>query len=180
MQVRASGERVPYAGLSTGIRNFLFRLGHLFLLYFNRQVERGFLLVDEPENSLFPDFLFTLMESYEEILAPGGVNRTQAFFATHSPIVAAQFEPHERILLDWQDGAVVVRRGVAPKGDDPNDLLRRDFQLPHLMGPEGQKKWQEYQDLRKKLRSAPEADRPALMAEALAIGNAYGFDPGRP
>ena len=65
--------------LSTGIRNFLFRIGHLFLLYFNRPVERGFVLIDEPENSLFPDFLFELMSVYEEILRDkSGATHTQA------------------------------------------------------------------------------------------------------
>lgn len=37
---KESGERIAYSALSTGIRNFLFRTGHLFLLYFNRKVER--------------------------------------------------------------------------------------------------------------------------------------------
>jgi hypothetical protein len=121
---RDTGERVPYSMLSTGIRNFIFRIGHLYLLYFNRQIERGFVLVDEPEDSLFPDFLFELMQIYEEILRDAqGQTRTQLFMATHSPIIAAQFEPYERIILEWgSDGFVTASKGVAPKGDDPNDL----------------------------------------------------------
>ena len=177
--MRGSKQRIDYNRLSTGIRNFLFRIGHLFLLYFNRPVERGFVLIDEPENSLFPDFLFELMSVYEEILRDkSGATHTQLFMATHSPIVAAQFEPHERVVLEWNDEAhVTASKGSAPKGDDPNDVLRRDFHLPELMGPEGVKSWHEYLDLRKQVRRASEGDKPALIARALAIAGRYGFEP---
>lgn len=179
IRLRDSKQRIPYNALSTGIRNFLFRIGHLFLLYFNRPIERGFVLIDEPENSLFPDFLFELMSTYEEILRDkSGLTHTQLFVATHSPIVAAQFEPHERVVLEWNDDAhVTASKGTAPKGDDPNDVLRRDFHLPELMGPEGVKNWQAYLDLRKQIRRAPEADKPALVARALDIAGRYGFEP---
>jgi energy-coupling factor transporter ATP-binding protein EcfA2 len=179
IRVRGSKQRIDYNRLSTGIRNFLFRIGHLFLLYFNRPVERGFVLIDEPENSLFPDFLFELMSVYEEILRDkSGATHTQLFMATHSPIVAAQFEPHERVVLEWNDEAhVTASKGSAPKGDDPNDVLRRDFHLPELMGPEGVKSWHEYLDLRKQVRRASEGDKPALIARALAIAGRYGFEP---
>lgn len=181
IRVRDSKKRIPYNALSTGIRNFLFRIGHLFLLYFNRPIEQGFVLIDEPENSLFPDFLFELMSSYEEILCDkAGVTHTQLFVATHSPIVAAQFEPDERVVLEWRDDATVTAsRGTSPKGDDPNDLLRRDFHLPELMGPEGVKNWREYLDLRRQIRHAEEPAKPELVARAMDIAQRYGFEPPR-
>lgn len=175
VRLRATGEPIAFGALSTGMRNFLFRVGHLYLLFFQREFERGFVFIDEPENSLVPDFLFTLMEIYEEILRPHPV---QLFVATHNPIVAAQFHPHERVVLEWEDGHVVARKGTAPKGDDPNDLLRKDFGLPEVMGPEGRKKWKEYQDLRKQLRHASDpAEKVALLERAAAIGRDYGFEP---
>lgn len=172
--VTDGGERVPFGQLSTGIRNFLFRVGHLFLM-FERGPHDGIVLVDEPENSLFPDFLFTLMETYDAILSPHPV---QLFVATHNPIVAAQFEPHERIVLEWEDGHVTSRRGTAPKGDDPNDVLLKDFGLPHVMGPRGLEQWRRFQDLRRAIRqSTDESDKLALMEEAARIGREYGFGP---
>ena len=131
---RTDKRQIRYGELSTGTRNFLFRVGHLFLIFFRSTYERAFVLIDEPEDCLFPDFLFDVMGIYERIVGPG----TQMFVATHNPIVAAQFEPYERIVLDWDDhGGVKASRGVCPKGDDPNELLRLDFGLPELMGPEG-------------------------------------------
>lgn len=182
LRFRDSKVRLSYGDLSTGIRNFLFRIGHIFLLYFNRPVDRAFLLVDEPENSLFPDFLFELMDIYEDLLRhPDGSTHTQAFFATHSPLVAAQFEPHERIILEWDDrGGVAASRGTSPKGDDPNDVLRQDFRLAEVMGPAGRASWERYLELRRRLRSAAEEDKPKLMEEASDLARRYGFGASRP
>ncbi|NEP54073.1 MAG: ATP-binding protein, partial [Moorea sp. SIO3C2] len=93
-----TGAQIPYNALSTGIRNFIFRLGHIYSLYFNRPVERGFLLVDEPETSLFPDLLYDIVARYQSI-----IQNTQFFVATHSPIIAAQFKPEERSILEFDD-----------------------------------------------------------------------------
>lgn len=170
---RETGLPIAYSALSTGIRNFLFRTGHLFLLYFNRKIERGFVLIDEPEDSLFPDFLFELTAVWEEILKG---SRSQLFVATHSPLVAAQFEPWQRIVLEWDGhGHVTAHHGVAPRGDDPNDLLTKDFRLPHLMGEEGRNQLQKYLDLRRQLRSAREPEKERLVSEALEIAGKYGF-----
>ncbi len=179
VRLKSTGERIGYNLLSTGIRNFIFRVGHIFLLYFGRKIERGFLLIDEPENSLFPDFLFDLMAIYDELVrGDDGRTTTQTFVATHSPIVAAQFEPHERIILNWDDSyRVVAKKGVAPVGDDPNDLLRKDFGLSRLMGDKGQEKWSEYLGLRKQIRrSNDDNEKMQLIERAAEIGNQYGFE----
>lgn len=173
-----SKERIPYNKLSTGMRDFLFRLGHIHLLFLNGRVQRGFLLVDEPENSLFPDFLYNLIDDYAKVVqGPGANETTQMFFATHSPIIAAQFEPWARIFLDWDGaGKVVARKGHAPIGDDPNDLLTKDFELPNLMGKEGLVKWLEYLELRKRIRRASDPlEKEALLEQAMALATSYDF-----
>lgn len=165
-------QRVPYEALSTGIRNFLFKVGHLFLIYFNRRIDPGFVLIDEPENSLFPDFLFELVSTIDEIVG----ENTQLFVATHSPIVAAQFEPHERVILDFDDEFfVTARRGRAPKGDDPNDVLEQDFGLPDVMGPAGRQAWARYVELIREIRRASDSRKQQLVDEAADLGRRYGF-----
>ncbi len=176
--LKRTRERINYNNLSTGIRNFIFRLGHIFALYFNREIKRGFVLIDEPENSLFPDFLFDLVSIYEKVLIDkNGENNTQLFMATHNPIIAAQFEPHERVILDWDDnGYVQAFKGVAPVGDDPNDILLKDFKLAHVMGKKGQEFWVEYLELKKKLRkTTDENEKEALVKEISEIGTKYNF-----
>ena len=179
IKVKATGERIQYNQLSTGIRNFIFRLGHIYSLYFNREIKRGFLLVDEPENSLFPDFLYDLIDIYREItLDKNGENNTQSFFATHNPIIAAQFEPYERIILEWNaEGTVVAHKGVAPLGDDPNDLLKKDFEVRSLMGTVGVEKHKEYLTLRRELRNtSDEEKKKELLSKIGEIARAYEFD----
>ena len=179
IRIKSTGERINYNQLSTGIRNFIFRIGHIYSLYFNREVKNGFLLLDEPENSLFPDFLFDLMETYQEIIVDkNGENNTQFFVSTHNPIIAAQFEPYERIVLEWnKDGFVDAFKGESPVGDDPNDLLIRDFKLKNLMGKAGQKMWNKYIELRKRLiRSNNNSEKKELMAQINKIGQLYNFE----
>lgn len=179
IKLKSTGERIEYHQLSTGIRNFIFRIGHIYSLYFNREIKRGFLLIDEPENSLFPNFLFELVETYQEIIKDkNGENNTQVFMATHNPIIAAQFKPHERIILEWdEEGSLVVMKGKAAEGDDPNDVLKQDFHLPHLMGKKGLEMWDEYLELRKKLRRTEnKEEKKDLVGKISKIGRDYNFD----
>lgn len=165
---------LPYAELSTGIRHFLFRLGHLFTIFRYHRSKGGVVLIDEPENSLYPDFLFDLLACYERT-APGA----QMFFATHSPIVAAQFKPEERFILEFDpDRGVVVRGGVTPEGDDPNDVLLKDFAVRTLYGEKGLASWKRFRELNHLIDiEGDPVVRKELIKEYLELGKAYNFDP---
>lgn len=165
---------LPYAELSTGIRSFLFRLGHLFTIFRYHAGKGGIVLIDEPENSLYPDFLFDLLAHYERT-APGA----QLFFATHSPIVAAQFKPEERFILEFDpDRGVVVRRGVTPEGDDPNDVLLKDFAVRTLYGEKGLASWNRFRELSRVIETESDPKiRKEMLKEYLELGRTYNFDP---
>ncbi|MCB9231532.1 MAG: ATP-binding protein [Bacteroidia bacterium] len=178
IKVKSTGNGLQYNQLSTGIRDVIFRIGHMNSLYFNREIKRGFLLVDEPENYLFPNFLYGLIDSYLEMVRDiNNENNTQLFMATHSPIIAAQFKPYERIILNWEsDGVVTAKKGKAAEGDDPNDLLLIDFNLPQLMQKKGQEMWKEYLNLLNQLRhTEAKSEKMALAAKINTIGRAYNF-----
>ena len=174
VKIKASGNQLPYNSLSSGIRNYIFKLGHIRALYFERKIERGFLLVDEPENSLYPDMLYGLIDDYLSI-----IENTQLFVATHNPIIAAQFEPRERIHLDFDDrGFVTATYGVTPIGDDPNDLLIKDFHVRSVYGKEGIRNWERFLELRRLIpKTSNKTRKQQLINEYLEIGNAYNFDP---
>jgi energy-coupling factor transporter ATP-binding protein EcfA2 len=174
IKLKSSGQPLNYNALSSGIRNYIFKLGHIRSLYFQRQVDRGFLLIDEPENSLYPDLLYGLIDEYLSI-----TENTQLFVATHSPIIAAQFEPHERIHLDFDEqGFVTAKPGITPIGDDPNDLLLKDFQVPTVYGEPALRQWERFLELRELIPHTPDrTQKQRLMEEYLAIGRAYDFDP---
>jgi len=171
-------QNISYDQLSTGIRNFIFRIGHIYSLFFSREVKKAIVLMDEPENSLFPDFLYDLIETYQSVFEDKNKeNNAQFFVATHSPIIAAQFEPYERIVLEWDGpGSVKAHKGKAPAGDDPNDILRKDFGIVNLMGKEGQKKWKEYiGDLKQLRRTDDPKMKKDLIEKIQKIGADYNF-----
>ncbi len=167
-------DKIAYNQLSTGIRNFIFQLGYIYTLYFNRDIQRGFLLIDEPEASLFPDLLYDIIDRYLSI-----IQNTQFFVATHSPIIAAQFDPAERFILEFnEDGYVEARSGVSPEGDDPNDLLVNDFVVRSLYGKKGVEKWQRYLELQRLIPETEDQEKKKeLLKEYSSIGNAYNFLP---
>jgi predicted ATPase len=167
-----SDTKIPYNQLSSGIRNFIFKVGHIYSLYFNRNIERGFLLIDEPENSLYPDFLYDFVEIYQKI-----TQNTQIFMATHSPIIAAQFEPYERFILEFdENGYVQARRGASPIYDDTNDILYKDFAVRSVMGEKGEKIWQRYLELQRIIpETKDKKQKQQLIKEFMQLGNAYNF-----
>ncbi len=172
IRLKSNKQPIPYNELSTGIRNFIFKVGHIYSLYFNRNIESGFLMIDEPENSLFPDFLYDILSIYQDI-----TQNTQIFMATHSPIIAAQFEPCERIILDFnEEGYVFARKGIVPVGDDPNDILVKDFGIRSLLGKEGVEKWERFIELKFLIKAETSiALKAQLINEYMEIGKAYNF-----
>ncbi len=167
-----SRKKLKYSELSSGIMNYIFRIGHIFILYFDRFIKKGFLFIDEPESNLSPDFVYDIVDYYKSV-----THNTQIFMATHSPIVAAQFKPEERIILEFNDdGSVSWRSGISPEGDDPNDLLLRDFHVRHLYGAKGIEQWSRFMELRKQIKISTDPDEKQLLLKEYAqIGNAYNF-----
>jgi energy-coupling factor transporter ATP-binding protein EcfA2 len=178
IKIQGKDQRIAYNQLSTGIRNYIFRIGHIFSLIFNRDIAKGFLLIDEPENSLFPDFLLDLIDNYQEVLIDRNNEiNTQSFYSTHNPIIASQFQSYERIILEFdEDGYVFAKKGVTPVGDDPNDILIKDFEIRSLLTKEGLEKWDRYLELKTKIKStSDQVKKSELLDEYIEIGNSYNF-----
>ncbi len=172
IKLKSSGKQIPYTALSTGIRNFIFRIGHIYALFFNQDIKESYLLIDEPENSLFPDFLYDLVGIYQKI-----TKNTQIIMATHNPIIAAQFEPEERFILEFDEQFTVkARRGITAVGDDPNDILVKDFGIRSLLGKEGLKKWERFIELKILMQQSENGkEKMEMMKEFMSIGNEYNF-----
>lgn len=173
IKLKKNHHEIPYNKLSTGIKHFIFRLGYLLAIYHEDSIKNSIVLFDEPENSLFVDFQRELVDIYTN---PQNFPNTQFFFATHSPIIASQFDPAERIILDFDDEYFVThRRGSAPEGDDVNDLLKRDFETP-TMTEKGIEKWEEYVALKLRAKqTTDEAEKQKLIDEAYKIAYEYRF-----
>jgi len=94
------GDEVPQNLWSTGTNQIIYKTYPLFAL----KPENAIILIDEPENSLYPDIQTEIIEHYTR-LAP----TSQFFFATHSPIIASCFEPWEIVELKFNEDGEVFR-----------------------------------------------------------------------
>ena len=165
---KRTDEIIPIQDTSTGTKGLLLS----FLPLFKLDTKDSIILIDEPERSLYPDMQMELMDHYQR-LAPDA----QFIVATHSPFIAASFEPEERFILYFNDkGKVDVMRGSAPIGDDPNDILKSDFQLEYLMNENGRNAFEKYIKLRKELAKEKNIiKKDKILDELLKIGTAYKF-----
>jgi len=97
-----NGDTIPRESWSTGIRQLIF---NILPLYSIDIAEETLILIDEPERSLYPNTQKILIDFYTGI-SPN----SQFIFATHSPIIAAQFEPWEIIDLRFNEKGKVERK----------------------------------------------------------------------
>jgi ABC-type polar amino acid transport system ATPase subunit len=160
-------EIIPIQDTSTGTKGLLLS----FLPLFKLDTKDSIILIDEPERSLYPDMQMDLMEYYQN-LAP----EAQFIVATHSPFIAASFEPDERFILYFdEEGKVAVRRGSSPIGDDPNDMLYNDFGINYI-NKFGQAKHNEYLELKQKIHFEKDEKIKKEYAKKLEeIGDEYNF-----
>lgn len=158
---------VPVNSLSTGTKLLI----SLLLPLYKFSTEDSIILIDEPERSLYPDIQMELMDYYKN-LAP----EAQFIVATHSPFIAASFEPDERFILYFDnEGKVAVRRGTSPIGDDPNDMLYNDFGIDYI-NKYGKKVYNEYLEKRRQLLFEKDEEvKQKLQDEIESIGDKYNF-----
>src|SRR5258706_2846784 len=167
-------KNIPFGALSSGIKNLIYSLGYLTSLYFNRSIKSSTVIFDEPEFSLFPDILLKLIDFYTN---PKDFPNTQFFFATHSPLIASQFEPEERVCLHFDDERKVYSTtGIAPLGDDSSDLLLKDFGLEEVMPAYGASMWKKYLELKRKIDKEPNPDKiKNILKEFADLRQDYNF-----
>lgn len=165
---KISGENIPIQNTSTGTKQLLLTA----LLLFKLDTTDSIILIDEPERSLYPDMQMELMDHYKK-LAPDA----QFIVATHSPFIAASFEPEERFILYFdEEGKVRIRPGKSPIGDDPNDMLKNDFGLEFLMNKKGLAAFERFKNLKKQIASEEdETIKDNLLTEILELANDYKF-----
>lgn len=162
-----SEEIIPIDGLSTGTKALLLYMLPMYQI----DTEKSIILIDEPERSLYPDMQMELMDFYRGV-APNA----QFIIATHSPFIAASFEPEERFILYFDDnGNVKVKRGISPIGDDPNDILKNDFNIDYI-NDFGKAAFEKYLALKNKINSEKDLGKKEdLISKYEELGDKYNF-----
>ena len=100
---KTSSTIITLDDLSSGTRQLMYKL---LPLYFEKDnLNKTFLFIDQPEDALFPDLQKKIVDIYTGL----GQNN-QYFFATHSPLIAGQFEPYEIFPLGIKDGKTYLKQ----------------------------------------------------------------------
>ena len=89
-----NGKEIPFEALSTGTKQVIITALPLYGL----KPKDSIILFDEPERSLYPDIQAEIVDFYISM-----AENSQFFFATHSPLVAASFEPWEIVELKFNE-----------------------------------------------------------------------------
>ncbi|MCU0445170.1 MAG: AAA family ATPase [Microscillaceae bacterium] len=148
-------EEIEISVASTGSKQILLSIIPLVLL----ETDNRIILIDEPENSLYPDIQKNLIQYYTH-LAP----EAQFFFATHSPLIASQFEPWEIVELEFDEAGRVQRKKffegenhianytIYPQYLRWDSILKKLFDVNEDRNPLGYAKLNELTALEVKLR----------------------------
>lgn len=101
---------IKYDNLSTGTKNLI----ATFIPLKIHNPKDSIILIDEPENSFYPDIQRELTDLYMNV----GENN-QLIFATHSPLIASSFEPWEVVEMKINENTHQIYRELY--FDDKND-----------------------------------------------------------
>ena len=150
---------------STGIRQLIYTILPLYTL----KPENGIVMIDEAENSLYPNTQRSIIDFYKSVCPD-----MQLIIATHSPILASSFEPWEVIELKFNEQGKVDRKPYF-KGKNHVDnyhirpsYLRWDSLLTNMFGldtdsdEERHEMLMELAILKRDLKNSNGADKEAL------------------
>jgi predicted ATPase len=98
LEVHIDGRPIPLDYLSDGEQHLLVIFGELMFGKLARP--GGLLLLDEPENSLHPEWQATLGKTLGQL---AGISRRRVLVATHSPIIIGDAWENE-VSLDRREG----------------------------------------------------------------------------
>ena len=82
----------------------------------------------------------------------------------------------ERFILYFDDnGNVKVKRGISPIGDDPNDILKNDFNIDYI-NDFGKAAFEKYLALKNKINSEKDLEKKEdLISKYEELGDKYNF-----
>lgn len=164
------GQIIPHNLFSTGTKQIILTVLPLYKL----QAMDSVILFDEPERSLYPDMQFILIDYYTKKIS---ALRNQWFFATHSPIVAAAFEPWEIVELRFNSEGKVEREKyyknsnkvenyfIYPKYLEWNSILDKVFDFKEKGNPDRLLKLERLIYLRKRIENPQSTATPEDLAE---------------
>ena len=125
---------IPSKALSTGTKQILSKSIPLYEL----MPYHSIILIDEPENSLYPDIQkkfvkFLTEETWLNLEKNEKTEKScQFFFATHSPTIASNFEPWEIVELKFNDEGKICQEDYRKDTSKPRNENNYKFYPKYL------------------------------------------------
>lgn len=150
-----NGDRVEIKNWSTGTSQLIEKLLPLHILELSEDV----ILIDEPENSLYPNIQRQIVDFYQT-MAP----EAQFIYATHSPLIASSFEPWEIVELKFNKEGKVFREEyyegenhvdnytIFPQYLDYQSILTKVFDIENDSSDERMREIQKFATLKDEIK----------------------------
>ena len=127
----SKGEEIKIDDLSTGEKQIIIRGG--YILKFQKSIQTNFILIDEPELSLHPEWQKKILQFYKRLFTTeDGKQTAQIIIATHSPfIIHNSSRYNDKVIIlnkDNNDDITVLDEPVFYSCDN-NQIVEKAFNI---------------------------------------------------
>ena len=128
------GDEIRIDDLSTGEKQIVIRGG--YMLKYQKSIQSNFILIDEPELSLHPEWQKKILQFYKRLFTDeNGSQTAQIFVATHSPFIVHNFSRYnDKIVVlnkDENDNISVLKKPTYYSYDN-NVTIEKAFNIKNF------------------------------------------------
>ncbi len=127
----SKGEEIKIDDLSTGEKQIIIRGG--YILKFQKSIQTNFILIDEPELSLHPEWQKKILQFYKRLFTTDdGKQTAQIIIATHSPFIihnSSRYNDKVIILNKDNDDNIRVLDEPVFYSCDNNQIVEKAFNI---------------------------------------------------
>lgn len=128
------GDEIRIDDLSTGEKQIVIRGG--YMLKYQKSIQSNFILIDEPELSLHPEWQKKILQFYKRLFTDENGNQTaQIFVATHSPFIVHNFSRYnDKVVVlnkDESDNITVLKKPTYYSYDN-NVTIEKAFNIKNF------------------------------------------------
>ena len=128
------GDEIRIDDLSTGEKQIVIRGG--YMLKYQKSIQSNFILIDEPELSLLPEWQKKILQFYKRLFTDeNGSQTAQIFVATHSPFIVHNFSRYnDKVVVlnkDENDNVSVLKKPTYYSYDN-NVTVEKAFNIKNF------------------------------------------------
>lgn len=128
------GDEIRIDDLSTGEKQIIIRGG--YMLKYQKSIQSNFILIDEPELSLHPEWQKKILQFYKRLFTDENGNQTaQIFVATHSPFIVHNYSRYNDkvVVLNKDEGDnITVLKNPTYYSYDNNVNVEKAFNIKNF------------------------------------------------